>query len=131
MARPMTAVRAVGYTSSESKYWTTRSCGRLHSLQWTLHHSVPAILLKNSLHLFYIHIHQILYEYSWTCIEQHHTKQSSCIKHLVIKIPTLFPLNHFNFNLYLLVTSIRQSQSPLSESQQPVCIIFHPFWAVT
>ena len=64
------------------------------------HHWVPAILLKNSLLLLYIHIHCILHEYNWTCIEQHHTKQSPCIKHLVIKIPNLFPLNHSNFYLY-------------------------------
>ena len=37
----------------------------------------------------------------------------------------IFLLNHCNFHLLLVITSINWSWSPLSEWQQPVCIVFH------
>lgn len=50
--------------------------------------------------------------YSWTCITQ-----SPCM--------SLFPLSHHNVHLYWVLTSIRQLLSPLTESQQPFCMVSH------
>ena len=41
------------------------------------------------------------------------------------KSPICFLLNRCYFHLFLVVTSIKWSWSPLSEWQQPVCIVFH------
>lgn len=42
--------------------------------------------------------------YSQICIKQHCIKWSPCIKPMVVKNPNLFPLSHYNFHLYWLMT---------------------------
>ena len=63
--------------------------------------------------------------HSQTRIKLYRVKRSPCFKRSVVKTRTFFLLS------IVIFTSIERSQSPLTESQQPLCIVFHLYWTVT
>ena len=60
-----------------------------------------------------------------TRIKLYRVKRSPCFKRSVVKTRTFFLLSIGIF------TFIERSQSPLTESKQPLCIVFHLYWTVT
>ena len=57
--------------------------------------------------------------HSQTRIKLYRVERSPCFKWSVVKTRTFFLLS------IVIFTSIKRSQSPLTESKQPLCIVFH------